>query len=517
MKKIISKKNTYLLLLLVICLLGIVIVPTYAKFASNYTTADDVVGMSLSFDLSISSIEEYEEIVVPAGGSERFNVEITNNTGATVYYGVWYKMIDPDTLSSDISIGRFAGTDVSTSGNLDNNSTTTVSVIIANSSSSSIKVNIGVASSSTGIGDIEYLGGKYLITGDVSIIRDIMITSITIDGVSTNSLPTGGTYTMTSSCTKGSTLTWNTYNKNITYGAGSKVGDECSLTFTSSTNYPKLNTMAVGSYVAYTGSGGTVGSTNVSCQTNGSPSSSTASDETEAPNSCSGQNAREDLDTSNYTYGYCSSSNYKYYTTGWRIAYIKDSKVRLVSAGSPECNSKTESTANVTYIKTANAKALKYCNTNYVDGNCTCTDSDADGLCDSPSTDAWAINDTDFYYMTKAISGYGKRLADDSSGADSSLGDSGGALGTTLYCYGKYSYQECGYNNDLIDNGGFYWFAARYSSSDTYGLLWNPGYRYVYRYTSTGAYGLRPVISLSSTVYVTGGKGTMDDPYTIGN
>ena len=63
MKKIINKKNTYLLLLLVICLLGIVIVPTYAKFASNYTTADNVVGMSLSFNLSISSIEEYEEIV----------------------------------------------------------------------------------------------------------------------------------------------------------------------------------------------------------------------------------------------------------------------------------------------------------------------------------------------------------------------------------------------------------------------------------------------------------------------
>ena len=340
---------------------------------------------------------------------------------------------------------------------------------------------------------------------------------VSIDGNTSSSLPTSGTYYLISyECDNNSTeVSWDSSSYELTVTNGKNGGGvSCDLTFKSN---PKLNELPVGSYVAYTGSGGTVGSTSVACQMNGSASSSTATAETEAPNSCSGQNAREDLDTSGYTYGYCYSADYKYYTTGWRIAYIKDSKVRLVSAGSPECNSKTESTANVTYIKTANAKALKYCNTNYVDGNCTCTDSDADGLCDSPSTDAWAINDTDFYYMTKAISGYGKRLADDSSGADSSLGDSGGALGTTLYCYGKYSYQECGYNNDLIDNGGFYWFAARYSSSDTYGLLWNPGYRYVYRYTSTGAYGLRPVISLSSTVYVTGGKGTMDDPYTIAN
>ena len=517
MKKLINKKNTYLLVLLVICLLGIVIVPTYAKFGSNYTTTDDVVGMSLTFNLAITNIEEYEEIVVPAGGTEKFNVEIRNDIGSIAYYGIWYQMVTPDVLGSDMEIGKLSGSSVATSGSIDVGSSITVPIVIVNSSTSEMKVNIGVASSLTSANDIEYLGGKYLITGSVSIPRDIMITSITIDGTKGDSLPTSGTYTMSSSCTKGSTLTWNTYNKNITYAAGAKIGDKCSLTFTSSTSYPLLNTMAVGSYVAYTGSGGTVGSTSVSCKTNGTASSSTASAETEAPNSCSGQNAREDLDSSGYTYGYCYSANYKYYTTGWRIAYIKDSKVRLVSAGSPECNSRTSSTGNVTYIQTANAKALKYCNSNYVDGNCTCTDSDADGLCDSPSTDAWAINDTDFYYMTKAVSGYGKRLADGSSGADSSLGDSGGALGTILYCYNKHSYQECGYNNDLIDNGGYYWFADRYSSSSASGVNWSPLYRIVGSRTETDACGLRPVISLSSSVYVTGGKGTMDDPYTIGN
>ena len=41
-----------------------------------------------------------------------------------------------------------------------------------------------------------------------------------------------------------------------------------------------------------------------------------------------------------------------------------------------------------------------------------------------------AINDIDFYNITKAISGVGKRLGSDSS----NLGDFGGTLGATLYC-----------------------------------------------------------------------------------
>ena len=74
---------------------------------------------------------------------------------------------------------------------------------------------------------------------------------------------------------------------------------------------------------------------------------------------------------------------------------------------------------------------------------------------------------------------------------------------------------EIRYNNDLIDNGGFCWFAARYTSSSTNGVNWSPNSRSVYSNLNAEAYGLRPVISLSSSVVVTGGAGTMDDPYTI--
>ena len=325
---------------------------------------------------------------------------------------------------------------------------------------------------------------------------------ITIDGNTMDSLPSSGNYYLTSyECDNSNTkLNWNrtTYKLDVSNGTSGGVV-YCNLTFKSN---PLLNEMEVGSYVAYTGVGGTVGNTSVSC----------------SEGACSGDNANQTSDTSGYTYGWCHERIYSYYVTGWRIAYIKKGKAVLVSAGAPECLARVDSEANETYIKTANATALKYCNSNFVDGNCVCSDENNDGLCDSASTDTWSINDYDFYYMTKAISGVGKRLASDSNAAADNLGDTSvGSLIGTKYCIGSFSYKECGYNNDLIDTGGYYWFASRYTTSSSNGIYWYPYNRIVQYISDVNAYGLRPMINLSSTVYITGGDGTMTSPYQIAN
>lgn len=337
---------------------------------------------------------------------------------------------------------------------------------------------------------------------------------ISIDGKNSSTLPTTGTYYLTSyTCDNDKTkLVWDIYSYELSVSNGRSGGDIfCNVEFKSK---PTLAEMPIGSYVAYVGNGGTVGGTSVSCKKNGAASSSDSAVETEAPNSCYGQNAREDLDKTGFvyaygysnkaeeTYGYCYNSVYKYHTTGWRIAYIEGNKPVIVSAGSPECVSDSS-------IQILNGYALKYCNTAYVDGNCSCNGSISNG-CSSSSSDAWAINDTDFYNMTKAISGVGKRLSVNSS----QLGDVGGILGEALYCYGKNSYPECGYHNDLIDNGSYYWFATSSVSLDSL-LFWDGSSSKVIDYIYSSVRGLRPVISLSATVYVTGGAGTMDDPYKI--
>ena len=163
MRKITNKKNIYILSLVIIILLGLVISPTYAKFADSYITEEDIVGVSLNFNIGISNLEEYEEIEVEANKIETFNVEIENISSNTMYYGVWYRMVEPTTKDSNIIIARLQDTATTTSGSINSNETKTVSILIENNTDSNIKVDIGVLSSNISTSSIEYLSGKRLI------------------------------------------------------------------------------------------------------------------------------------------------------------------------------------------------------------------------------------------------------------------------------------------------------------------------------------------------------------------
>ena len=374
---------------------------------------------------------------------------------------------------------------------------------------------------------------------------DIRISSITIDGASSDSLPVDGYYTMSSTCSKGSTLSWNKYSKTITYSKGSKVGDSCSLVFTKDTSTKLLNTVSVGSYVKYMGNNGCDG------------------------NHCAGDNANY---VSDDDMGYCGNFSSGFIVNGWRVAYIKDNRAYLISAGAPECvatyvENVSNSTSNrslssnyyygsgyhfdqntgqysltgvtsstlswssnyssiientpytckstsstgtcatmykvtayysstqgkvitynnydevgvVNHIAHLNKAALKYCNTNYA----------YNGVCDV--TSSWSINDSDYQMITTNI----------------------GTKKTLSNCSSTYGSKACGFNNDLIDNGGYYWFATPTSSSSTYAFVWYPSYRGVVSSSSDNTSGVRPVLRLRSSVSVMSGSGTYKDPYVI--
>ena len=161
----IKKKTIYLLMLLVITLFGFAITGTYAMFTKSYTSTNDVVGLNLAFQLNISNIEEYDEINVDANAYQIFNVQVQNNTGATAYYGIWYKMVNPSEINDNIVIARLSGTTVSTSGSVANGSHILATIIVQNNTNTPIKINVGVASSNTSVSSIEYLDGKTLISG----------------------------------------------------------------------------------------------------------------------------------------------------------------------------------------------------------------------------------------------------------------------------------------------------------------------------------------------------------------
>lgn len=371
---------------------------------------------------------------------------------------------------------------------------------------------------------------------------DILISSITIDGETSDHIPINGYYSMTSTCQKGSNLSWDPLKKTINYAPGSYINDSCALAFTTSTDYPLLSEMPVGSYVAYTGNNGCMGK------------------------SCSGQNANY-VDDNNM--GYCDDLGYKFHENGWRIGYIENGSAYLISAGAPECvatyvDSKVDSLQSVTlstnyyygsgytfdestgqftltgvsseplvwssnynniiantpytcrktsstatcsilyeiviyensiggqyyahfnyeidsdlpiHLANLNNRALKYCNSNFA----------KNGICNS--TTAWAMNADDFEkIMGKTLS------ACDNTSAD----------------------KTCGYNNDLIDNGSYYWFAK--PTNSYFFLAWRPqGAPNIDDMdNSSKSHGLRPVMLLDTTVVVIGGSGTYEDPYLLG-
>ena len=89
-------------------------------------------------------------------------------------------------------------------------------------------------------------------------------------------------------------------------------------------------------------------------------------------------------------------------------------------------------------------------------------------------------------------------------------------MGKTLSsCNGSYSNKTCGYTNDLIDNGGYYWYATAFNASSYSAFRWYPSHRDVNYYISNDVIGVRPVLYLESSVLVVGGSGTYVDPYQL--
>ena len=312
--------------------------------------------------------------------------------------------------------------------------------------------------------------------------------ALLVDDKESSTLPQAGVYLIDYTCDNNSKIEWDRSTGKLSISKNTSVTENCSLTF--KTN-PLASDLPQGSYIAYEGNNG--------CLRNGTATATVTTSgqgANENSNSCLGYNANANIDGSKDStygmYGYCYVGDYRYYVSGWRIAYTKDNRAYIISAGSPECTTRRNSTnGNADYITDSYLDAKKYCNSSYVD-DCT------------SDTDVHAINDTDYNLMTaEATNTAGGYLYTSISGATK--------------CGGVHSKEVCGYNNDLIDNGGYYWFASAYSASDPDGVSWYPAFRYVNSYSFTYAYGLRPVIRLSSSVYITGGSGTMDDPYVINN
>ena len=107
-------------------------------------------------------IFEYKKITVSAGDNTSVMVNVNNDTGGSIYYGVFYEMVSPSTKTDDIGIYKIDWSANATSGSITNGSKLPVEIIIINNTSSDITLNIGVAGSDSN--ELGLPDGKTLIT-----------------------------------------------------------------------------------------------------------------------------------------------------------------------------------------------------------------------------------------------------------------------------------------------------------------------------------------------------------------
>ena len=141
-------KRNYLLSIIVIGLIVLSLYSTYAMFTASVST-NDIVNLSASAIPTNTEIIEYERLTLKAGEKKIIEFTVSNNTSSSLYYGVWYEMINPTSINDDIVIGKKEDTQNDTLGQLSSNSNAKVSFVIENKSSSSLIINIGVGYSST--------------------------------------------------------------------------------------------------------------------------------------------------------------------------------------------------------------------------------------------------------------------------------------------------------------------------------------------------------------------------------
>lgn len=176
-------KESYLVLVIIIGIVMMCLYSTFALFSLEKTTSKDIISLNTSnVDVSLS-ISEYKQLALAAGEIKTVYLNVTNDNANTIYYGVWYQMVSPSTITTDITIAKIDWSANPTSGTISASTTLPVELVIRNDSTSSITVNIGVAGSDTN--ELGLTGGKTLVT-------DTFNTGDLVSGSSVNNYPYQG-------------------------------------------------------------------------------------------------------------------------------------------------------------------------------------------------------------------------------------------------------------------------------------------------------------------------------------
>ena len=230
-------KRNYLLSVIVIGLIVLSLYSTYAMFTETVET-DEIINMNASVLPLESKIVEYEQITINGNQAKSIMVNISNSTESNLYYGVWYEMVNPTSINSNIEIAKLTSSTDSTQGQINVGVEKNVKIVIKNTGSSSITVNIGVGYSETNSLDLPInryvitneIQGKYIINTSVTNGSTTTPTKIVDVGNSTSIVvkPNTGYKYKSVSCTNAE-ASYNTGNNTLTL---TNITDDVSCTVT---------------------------------------------------------------------------------------------------------------------------------------------------------------------------------------------------------------------------------------------------------------------------------------------
>ena len=230
-------KRNYLLIIVVMGLIVLSLYSTYAMFTETIET-DEIINMNASVLPLESKIVEYEQITINGNEAKSIMVNISNSTESNLYYGVWYEMVNPTSINSNIEIAKLTSSTDSTQGQINVGVEKNVKIVIKNTGSSSITVNIGVGYSETNSLDLPInryvitneIQGKYIINTSVTYGSTTTPTKIVDVGNSTSIVvkPNTGYKYKSVSCTNAE-ASYNTGNNTLTL---TNITDDVSCTVT---------------------------------------------------------------------------------------------------------------------------------------------------------------------------------------------------------------------------------------------------------------------------------------------
>lgn len=230
-----NKTTRYLVVLSVLVLFVLALNTTYSAFTSNNTNnLANIKIADLSFSMKVNGTTG-QILTATANADTTHTLTLTSLNSFGVRYEVTYKVCATSACTSFISLPsglkvKYSDTTAApVNGTLSANASKTITLVTENSSSTTYYIKIFI--------NAGYENNTLALTNQINEStndQDVKIVT-TVDGTTTNTLPTNENYTVTTSCNAtGTTLTftWNGSKWVGTVSGLNKKGVTCTATFT---------------------------------------------------------------------------------------------------------------------------------------------------------------------------------------------------------------------------------------------------------------------------------------------